>query len=949
MIRCSKCNQWAIKDTDDYCSFCGFLQLDISVEPQDIVLISGIVAETKITFSNSGDKNHHIEILQAKGNFKGLEFSASNAFALDAGSREEIGIHLVEDLLPENFTTEELDFVCLIDSDERKTINFKVIVKTGPKPAVLIDEIKFGDVEEEKEIESWTEIANKGGIPLKIKDVRVIGSSQFKIESGDIFNPIFPNRKLRIPVTWKSPKAESNHKRELIKMKVDFENFPESLFIPIKGRLFKYNFRAEPNKIQIDEALSKQVYSKKITLINEGTKDVEITAIEPDREWIKAVSRTKSFTLLCEDSVSKKTAADATVFGGKYTFELVFFPQKLEAGLNKGKVTVYTTKKDFQVGIDIQLFVIYPTNCNDYIGIDFGTTNSVVAIWDDEEADLRLVEDENPVTGSRTPLIPSVLVFQGRPDNYKIGTEAESEADVYPEMTVRSIKRVMGYGNDRVFFEQNFSPEDLAALIIKKLIEFAEERLYRLNKGRTSPYLDIRKAIVTVPANFYDLQIRGILTACEKAGIDIEEKQAKEAADKLKKAIGHDINAGIILDEPSAAALFYLSKFQEENKLENEFNEKFSKNKNIHFLIFDYGGGTLDVSVVQINKLENKNIGIKVLANKGDNLIGGDSIDLSIMKELLKICKKSVKGFDISLVSQNFNELEKRRQTENWNRFIWAEVLRVRSQWKNAAEKIKIAIDKKEKFEFKINSRNEEIFNINDGKLHFIKGEFKVMITREQVIGWIKGLLDKCKNVVGEALSLADIEAADIDYIIHTGRSSLMPNIQQDISTLFRHLNDEHVILDKKNLKICVAKGAALYGLLRSGIQTEHNVRLVSGGRRLPHSYGVQVMRITKPMFEPIIETGTKYPTEKTKHYDDPGSRFLTLRFLQNSSVNNNIKGNPDIRVIGAITVDTLADNVPGCDVKFMIDANRKMEVSADGVPVQIKPARLEDEDRWIG
>ena len=81
---------------------------------------------------------------------------------------------------------------------------------------------------------------------------------------------------------------------------------------------------------------------------------------------------------------------------------------------------------------------------------------------------------------------------------------------------------------------------------------------------------------------------------------------------------------------------------------------EFSKNEDIHFLIFDYGGGTLDVSVVQINELDNNNIGIKVLANKGDNQIGGDSIDISIMKELLKICKSSIKDFDTSLISQNF-------------------------------------------------------------------------------------------------------------------------------------------------------------------------------------------------------------------------------------------------------------------------------------------------------
>jgi molecular chaperone DnaK (HSP70) len=177
-----------------------------------------------------------------------------------------------------------------------------------------------------------------------------------------------------------------------------------------------------------------------------------------------------------------------------------------------------------------------------------------------------------------------------------------------------------------------------------------------------------------------------------------------------------------------------------------------------------------------------------------------------------------------------------------------------------------------------------------------------------------------------------------------------MPKIQEIVKQLFPSLQPNHIILDRENIKVCVAKGAALYGLMRTGILMGHQVRLVSEGRRLPHSYGVQVMKGFTPIFEPIIEIGAEYPTEKLKHYDeDPSQRFLTLRFLQNPGKNNKIKGNKEIRNIGNITIDTLADGEPGCDVQFIIDANRKMEVTADGRPVKIEPARLEEEERWIG
>jgi len=126
----------------------------------------------------------------------------------------------------------------------------------------------------------------------------------------------------------------------------------------------------------------------------------------------------------------------------------------------------------------------------------------------------------------------------------------------------------------------------------------------------------------------------------------------------------------------------------------------------------------------------------------------------------------------------------------------------------------------------------------------------------------------------------------------------------------------------------------------------------MSGGRRLPHAYGVQVMRGFVPYFESIIDIGTEYPTVVEREYKEneiPRGGILTLKFLKNSGKEDKIKGNPDIRKIGSLTFDTLEDKKPGCDVKFIIDANRKIEVTADGKPVEIEPVRLEDQNRWVG
>jgi molecular chaperone DnaK (HSP70) len=958
MSECQQCGQWKIKDTDDYCGYCGFLQLPISIEPLELTLISEIVNEGKIVFRNNGAKDLDVEILPSNHSLDALNFRPNNSFTLVSEDSMEINVSLDEDKLPGDFIFKELKYVCMIDKDQRKTIDLAIRVKAGPNPRALIDEIRFGDVEEGKDVENWAEIVNKGGVPLQLKNLKIEGSNQFQVKLKRPLQALEPNEKVQIPVVWKSPKFDPDLDKDKLGVRIQFKNSSKELFIPIRGNLFKFQFEAVPSKINISQALSKQTYSKEITLKNNGTKDIEVTAIESDSPWLQVVNKANSFTLLCQDSVA---ATGPTMFAERFKFEAVLSPKNLKKGIHKGIIKVLTTKSDSYIKIDVQMDVILPAKCDEYIGIDFGTSNSVVAIWDDEKSDITLINEENPETKENTPLIPSVLVFKGSPKNYIIGTAAENEAKSAPEVTVRSIKRIMGYGNDRDFFGKNFSPEELAAKIIKKLIEYAEEGLFRIHEGHKDAYRNINKAIVTVPANFYDLQIRGILKACKEAGIDIEEKQARQAAMAIKKSEGHDINAGIILDEPSAAALFYLSKFQEEEKEEfkkfkTEIDERIAKNEKVHLLIYDHGGGTLDVSVVQIGRMENKNnsIGIKVLANKGDNTIGGDSIDIEIMKELLKICKNQkdkFSRFDDKLISDNFDDLEKRRSKDNWDRKVWSEILRVRSEWKNAAERLKIALDDLKPKEFSFN--NNDIFSIKNGNIEYSKEDFKVTVTVDDVADWIREkIVLKSQIVVRNALSVNKIGVDEIDYIIHTGRSSLMPMLRENVKKVFPKLKDEYDRLDKEYLKVCVAKGAVIYGMLRAGIVKDRHVRLMSGGRRLPHAYGVQVMRGFIPYFESIIDIGTEYPTVVEREYKEneiPRGGILALKFLKNSGKEDKIKDNPDIRRIGSLTFDTLEDKRPGCDVKFIIDANRKIEVTADGKLVEIEPVRLEEQNRWVG
>ncbi len=974
MTTCPNCRQWDIKPSDDFCAFCGGLHTALATEPKEIILIPTMGDQRALTITNNGAKGRNIELVPRKqdenpppDNFIAVQPSSA---AIEPGEKQEFRLELRDPAPPKEWTIKTFGYCVQVDGDDKKSFHLPVTVKTPPFPKVLTPELRFdsspradgGEKEKSEGNESnetpapnqpqrqSVRIQNSGGIPLNITAVTLQGNNHLSIRIKPPYRPIAPGKTLEIPVTFTPPPGESPADFTNCGLKITFKNHEEDIFIPIRGTTIPFHLEPSLQEIDIREALRKESYSYTVTLVNKGSHDVRVTGFtcsQPD--WQKIVAPAVPFTLLSgaphggSDKEPGEPRDTGTCFKKNITFQVVLFPGDLPQGRHTGTVTVHTEPEDLETEVTVALDVLHPAPCDEYIGIDFGTSNSVVAVW--HEGETLVVADKQ----GKSPLIPSVLVFHGRADNYKIGIEAEKEAAAYPESTVRSIKRVMGYGNERSFFGKHFWPEDLAALIIKKLVEYAERFLFQLNKGRPNPYLDIRKAIVTVPANFYDLQVRGILEACEKAGIDTEETRVKEAVKDLREQMGHDINEGIILDEPTAAALFFLKLFQEEGKLEEEFEKKFKNDETINLLIFDYGGGTLDVSVVQVLELPEHNIGVRALANKGDNRVGGDSIDLAVMKKLLVACAKEFNGFQDSLVQMNYPDLEERRRGEKWSAPVWAEIMGVRAKWKKAAEDLKIALSTSNDREFVM--PREGLVYLDDGQLKHIEGTFRKKITRKTLTGWVKGLLEKSKTLMRESLTLSDLEAKDIDYIIHTGRSSLMPQVRDTVRSVFPDLPKKRDILDENHLKVCVAKGAVLYALLRSEVCLEHGVRIVSDGRKLPHSYGIQVNKGFKQVFEPIIQRGATYPVEKVKSYPaQTGRPFVQVRFLQNSGTNNTInKSNQDIREIGLVTLDTRINGKPGYEVAIIIDANRKIEVRADNQEIEIRPVRLEDEERWIG
>src|ERR1700756_1763225 len=220
------------------------------------------------------------------------------------------------------------------------------------------------------------------------------------------------------------------------------------------------------------------------------------------------------------------------------------------------------------------------------VGIDLGTTNSEIAVYRDGRPEVQ-------ADGSGRLILPSVVGLD-QDGSLLVGEAARNQYILHPERTVRSIKRLMGSDRKVSLGDRNYTPQDVSAMILRRLREIAEERL-------GAP---VRKAVITVPAFFSDAQRQATREAGEIAGFEVAR----------------------IVNEPTAAALVYEAAQQQGKRV----------------LVYDLGGGTFDVSVVRIEEGV-----VEVIASHGNNHLGGDDFDHKIVEHLLEHLKLK-HGVDVS-------------------------------------------------------------------------------------------------------------------------------------------------------------------------------------------------------------------------------------------------------------------------------------------------------------
>lgn len=926
---CPHCQLWQPKEDDFYCAACGSLLVNLRVKPDPLVLIAGLAPRAVLTVENSGGAVSRVRLGTAEDSVPGLAFEPTDLVSISPGETARFGFSLDESRLPGNLSVRDLAFFLFIDDDERRRLSVAVTLKQGPRPVLAPDRLDFGAVTAGSTVRATVTLGNRGGIPLKFRSCQVEGLVGLKLAA--VYPPflLVPGERIPLEIEWRVP-ADSAPAADA-GLRLRFDNHSEQIFVPISARLERIAFAVEPKSINHPAALSKQDTIDRLAVSNQGTVDLEILGVASDQPWIEIAGRVGSVSL---------NAASENGQGEVRIVEVICHPQALSAGLHRGAVTVSIRNQAPQI-VPVSLRVLRPEPFPNAIGIDFGTTNSVVALLNEETQEIELVEEAG------SPLIPSVLLFVNGPETYKVGEEARREAAAYPDLAVRSVKRVLGSGQTRSFFGRDFKPEELVARILRRLVEKAEAHLY----ARTARYYSISQAVVTVPSNFLDPEIRSLLRACDLAGLDTDLEASARAAVALRQALGREVRTEVTLDEPSAAALLFLKHLNDLN-LGEVVESAMAGDRGLNLLVFDYGGGTLDIAVANLCRLPSGASGLKILANQGDNTLGGDGIDFALMGLLLEQVKQQHPGFRGDLLLTSVAEVEARRRSEAWPPDLWASLLAMREAWRTEAERIKVALSKSLEVRGEIDARY--LVDLERGEPRVRTERATLLVRQADLERVIAPLLSRCQTLVQRALDLAEIPACDVDLIFHAGRQSFNPLIRAALKRLFPHLPSESDLFIEGLLKVCVAQGAVLYGRLRESPGLgEGGLGLLADGRRLPLAYGFEATGgLLGRRFEIVVPRGSEYPGV-FEHVIPrsgwpPGGR-LKRKVYENRGSSAAMDGNPELRFIGQIDVDLLSLDGADCTVRFELDANRRLEVFVNDDPVPMGEPRSSKETDWLG
>src|SRR5215203_3808692 len=477
------------------------------------------------------------------------------------------------------------------------------------------------------------------------------------------------------------------------------------------------------------------------------------------------------------------------------------------------------------------------------IGIDLGTTNSVVAVMEGGEP-VVITNSE----GGRTT--PSVVAFT-KDGNRLVGQVAKRQAVTNPENTLYSIKRFMGRKYDEVQEEikqvpykvekasngdvrisvegKQYSPPEVAAMVLQKLKQSAEDYLGA----------KVEKAVITVPAYFNDAQRQATKDAGKVAGLDVLR----------------------IVNEPTAAALAY----------------GLDKKKDETIAVFDFGGGTFDVSILEVGEGV-----VEVKSTNGDTHLGGDDIDERLIEWIIDEFKKD-QGIDLSNDKMALQRL------------------------KEAAEKAKIELSSTMETEVNLPFVTAD----QSGPKHLA-----MKLTRARFEQLVDPILVRLKGPVEQALKDAGLDAKKIDEVVLVGGSTRIPKVQEIVKEMFGKEPNKSVNPDE-----VVAVGAAVQAGVLSGEKTDILLLDVT-----PLSLGIETLG---GVFTKLIERNTTIPTRKSEIFSTASDNQTSVDVHVLQGELGMASDNRTLGKFHLVGIPPAPRGMPQVEVTFDIDANGIVNVSA--------------------